>query len=289
MRNIKFIIIAATLLSLLVSCENRFEVQTGSTPVEFTSSTIDVELNSIYNYIPVQMTENSELSSHAVAEFVGGTITLKEDGSQRDVVEGTDVIFTSLDLYIGAYDPEVDTTSLPNNNIEFRIPNYLDYESISLTLKLVGDNLGSITEVTWTATAPQGVQLAGNWSFNGFVLTVVEDENGNYGVQSPFATGATWSATRANNMLTITTEGIVFDFGADSHGESPVFFCAYHVNESDGKTYLWPDEACVLEFSDDGTVTATNGIFHGFLSSADGSYYNWNNSVVPEGTVGTRQ
>ena len=131
MRNIKLIVAAVALLGLLSSCEKDFTVKTGNTPVEFLSSTMDVELNSVYNYIPIQMTDSSKVSSRAIVEFVGGTITMKEDGSTREVVNGTDVIFTSLDLYIGAYDPAIDTTSFPNNSIEFRLPNYLQYQSIS--------------------------------------------------------------------------------------------------------------------------------------------------------------
>ena len=251
MRNIKLIIAAAALTALLASCEKDFTVKTGDTPVEFLSSTMDVELNSVYNFIPIQMTANSELSSLATFELVSGTIVMKEDGSTRDVVDGTDVIFTSKEIYIGKYDPQVDTTSLPNNNIEFRIPKYLEYQSISLTLRLTGENLGSITELVWTASAPAEASMAGNWAFGNMILT----------------------------------EGPDVDMG--EQGVCTVIFCAYH-EHTDGNTYLWPDEACILEFSEDGTtVTATNGIFHGFQSGS--SWYNWNGSVVAAGTVGTRQ
>lgn len=285
MRNIKLIIAAAALTALLASCEKDFTVKTGDTPVEFLSSTMDVELNSVYNFIPIQMTANSELSSLATFELVSGTIVMKEDGSTRDVVDGTDVIFTSKEIYIGKYDPQVDTTSLPNNNIEFRIPKYLEYQSISLTLRLTGENLGSITELVWTASAPAEASMAGSWAFGNMILTITEDEDGNFGVQSPFINGYTWSATRANNQLTLSLEGP--DVDMREQGVCTVIFCAYH-EHTDGNTYLWPDEACILEFSEDGTtVTATNGIFHGFQSGS--SWYNWPGSVVAAGTVGTRQ
>ncbi len=284
MRNIKLIVAAVALLGLLSSCEKDFTVKTGNTPVEFLSSTMDVELNSVYNYIPSQMTDSSKVSSRAIVEFVGGTITMKEDGSTREVVNGTDVIFTSLDLYIGAYDPAIDTTSFPNNSIEFRLPNYLQYQSISFTLRLTGEYLGSITEMTWTATAPEELSMAGNWAFGTTVFTVVENEDGTFGLNSPFINGYTWPATRANNQLTIALDGPDVDMG--EQGVCEVIFCAYHVH-TDGNTYLWPDEAVILEFNEDGTVVATNGIFHGFQSGE--SWYNWTGSVIDEGSVGTRQ
>ena len=34
---------------------------------------------------------------------------MKEDSSTVEIVDGTHVIFTSKELYVGAYDPEVDT------------------------------------------------------------------------------------------------------------------------------------------------------------------------------------
>ena len=60
--------------------------------------------------------------------------------------------------------------------------------------------------------------------------------------------------------------------------------CGYHTAD-DGKTYLWPDENCVLEFGEN-SFTATNGIFLGFQSG--GSWYNWTGSNQPAGTVFTK-
>ena len=286
MKQIKLIIAAAALTGLLASCEKDFTVETGNTPVEFVYSSIDTVLNSVMNYIPVQMTQQATPSSYTTFEFLGGTITMKEDSSTVEIVDGTHVIFTSKELYVGAYDPEVDTADLlPTNNIEFRIPDYLDYQEITFSLRLTGEYLGSITEMTWTATAPAEIDMTGTWNIGSAAFQISVDENGNYTIVDPFF-GDSWAASRAGTVLTLnSTSGNTFNVG-DPHGDVTATFCAYHEQEGgDGTIYLWPDEVCVWEFTD-GTVTVTNGVFIGFESPADGGWYNWSGSNIQPGTVG---
>ena len=294
MKNIKVLLLAAAVLLSFSSCTKRdFTVETGNTPVEFTASTMDVVLNSNYNYIPIQMTAQGNLSSLATFELVEGTIVMKEDGSTVPVEDGVNVIFTSKEIYVGAYDADADgTDGLPSNNIEFSIPAYLDYQSVTLVLRLTGENLGSVTELTWTATAPTGATMAGNYAFGDEIITVVEDANGNFGIQTRiFGANATYSATKTEgeNELTITIVGI--GANVEGHGEVSAIMCGYHTDPNDPNNpnvYLWPNEPCVLEFSDDfSTVTSVNGIFHGFQSQTDGGWYNW--FTISAGAVGTRQ
>lgn len=93
---------------------------------------------------------------------------------------------------------------------------------------------------------------------------------------------AYYTATLSGNALTVSLTGI--DVNVEGMGLVSVIMCGYHTAD-DGKTYLWPDENCVLEFGEN-SFTATNGIFLGFQSG--GSWYNWTGSNQPAGTVFTK-
>ncbi len=287
MKQIRLIIAATALLGLLASCEKDFTVETGTTPVEFVYSSIDTTLNNSYIYIPVRMTENASVSSLAKFEYMGGTLVKKEDNSQAELVDGTDIIFTSKEIYVGAYDEATDSVAgYPSNNIEARVPNYLNYQSITFKLQLTGEYLGQVTEMTYTATAPTELDMTGKWTIGTAEFEISEDANGNFLVKDPFF-GDTWTATRAGNSLTFnSTSGNTFNVG-DPHGEVTATFCAYHIDESDGNVYLWPNEPCIWDFANT-TVTVTNGVFIGFESPADGGWYSWNGSAIDAGTVGSK-
>ena len=288
MKKIRLIIAATALLGLLASCEKDFTVQTGNTPVEFVYSSIDTTLNNTYIYIPVKATEISGLASKATVEYLGGTITMKEDTTQTaDFVDGTDIIFTSKEIYVGAYDDETDSTlGYSYNNIEIRVPNYLNYHRITFKLRLTGEYLGNVVEMTYTATAPTEVDMSGTWNIGTASFVISVDDSGNYTVTDPFF-GDTWAATRAGSVLTFSsTSGNTFNVG-DPHGDVTATFCAYHTEDGGDTVYLWPDEACVWEFTD-AEVTVTNGVFIGFESPADGGWYSWSGSAIAAGTVGTK-
>lgn len=285
MKKIRLIIAATALLGLLASCEKDFTVETGTTPVEFVYSSIDTTLNNSYIYIPVKATENVNVSSLAKFEYMGGTLVNKADNSQADLVDGSDIIFTSKEIYVGAYDEDTDSTlGYSSNNIEARVPNYLNYQSITFKLQLTGEYLGQVTEMTYTATAPTELDMTGTWSIGNTEFQISEDANGNFIVVDAFF-GDSWTATRAGNTLTFnSTSGSTFNMG-DPYGDVTATFCAYH--EQDGTMYLWPDEVCVWDFADN-TVTVTNGVFIGFESPADGGWYSWSDSTIDPGTVGSK-
>ena len=290
MKQIKLIIAAAAMLGLIASCEKDFTVQTGDTPVEFVYSSIDTTLNNTYIFIPVRAIAENELSTFTTVEYLGGTYTLKEDPSKTaELVDGSDIIFTSKELYVGAYDEDTDSTlGYSYNNIEIRVPDYLNYQSITFKLRLTGDYLGSVTEMTYTATAPSDVDFAGTWVLGTAEFVITQNESGNYVITDPFF-GDSWEGTRASNTLTLnSTSGNTFNVG-DPHGDVTATFCGYHAEDGgDGTVYLWPSEPCVFDFTST-TITAVNGVFIGFESPADGGWYSWSGSAIDAGTVGSKK
>ena len=290
MKQIKLIIAATALLGLIASCEKDFTVQTGDTPVEFVYSSIDTTLNNTYIFIPVRAIAENELSTFTTVEYLGGTYTLKEDPSKTaELVDGSDIIFTSKELYVGAYDKDTDSTlGYSYNNIEIRVPDYLNYQSITFKLRLTGDYLGSVTEMTYTATAPSDVDFAGTWVLGTAEFVITQNESGNYVITDPFF-GDSWEGTRSSNTLTLNSaSGNTFNVG-DPHGDVTATFCGYHPEDGgDGTVYLWPSEPCVFDFTST-TITTVNGVFIGFNSPADGKWYNWSGSNIDAGTVGSKK
>lgn len=297
MRNLKILLTVAAAGVLFTSCyERQFTPTLGSTPVEFVSSTIDTTLNSSTIRIPVHMTEQSGTGAKATLVFTGGTVTMKSDGSTREVVEftndqtgyenGGDILITSYDLYIGPYDEDEDgEDGLPTNSFEILVPDYLSYESITLNFELQADNLGSNTTLTYTATAPTEADFTGNWNIDGTQYQITVDETGTvYSLYTPFAEDP-FTGSRSGNTLTLNTSGPSVDTG-EQFGVVDLILCSFHYEGDQG--YLDPNTASVWEFSEDGqSVTLTNGVFIGF--AANGGYYNWDGSVHDTGTVGNRQ
>ena len=284
MKQIKLIIAAAAMLGLIASCEKDFTVQTGDTPVEFVYSSIDTTLNNTYIFIPVRAIAENELSTFTTVEYLGGTYTLKEDPSKTaELVDGSDIIFTSKELYVGAYDKDTDSTlGYSYNNIEIRVPKYLSYQSITFKLRLTGDYLGSVTEMTYTATAPGEIDITGTWVIEQQTFTITKDESENYyvnyfdGAENQFP--ATWNKD-ASTLTIDNTATIQVDAGGD-YGVVDVFIGTY-----DGQ-YLNPDEASVWQFTSASTFTATNGIYVGFHVEGN-SYAGWV-SIAP-GAEGQKQ
>lgn len=305
MRNLKIFLTVAAAGVLFTSCyERQFTPTLGSTPVEFVSSTIDTTLNSSTIRIPVHMTEQSGTGAKATLVFTGGTVTMKSDGSTREVVEftndqtgyenGGDILITSYDLYIGPYDEDEDgEDGLPTNSFEILVPDYLTFESMTLNFELKADNLGSNATLTYTATAPTEVDFTGMWSIGGAQYQITVDETGTiYSVYTQFAEEP-FTGSRSGNTLTMNITGPQRDLSSEGMGVVTLIMCAFHTNpddESDTNVYLWTNEASVWEFGEDGaTVTMTNGMFIGFPDPDNpNSYYNFTNSYVENGTTGSK-
>ncbi len=303
MRNLKILLTVAAAGVLFTSCyERQFTPTLGSTPVEFVSSTIDTTLNSSTIRIPVHMTEQSGTGAKATLVFTGGTVTMKSDGSTREVVEftndqtgyenGGDILITSYDLYIGPYDEDEDgEDGLPTNSFEILVPDYLTFESMTLNFELKADNLGSNATLTYTATAPTEVDFTGMWNIGGGQYQITLDETGTgYYIYTKLAKDP-FTGSRSGNNLTINTTGPQLDTGAE-YGVVTLGMFAYHEETAgDGKFYLWPNENCVWSFGEDGaSVTLTNGMFIGFPNPDNPqSYIYFGDTYVQEnGTTGSR-
>lgn len=132
------------------------------------------------------------------------------------------------------------------------------------------------------------VDFSGTWNFGETQLVVSRDAAGSYTVVDPFL-GWSWDAALTDGMALqlSSTYGATVDVG-DPYGDVVSVFCAYYASESDGALYLWPDEPCVFERMNDDAIVSVNGVFIGFQDPADGSFYNWQGSVIDAGTVGVR-
>ena len=99
MKNIKILIVAAAALFALSSCyeKREFTPETGSTPVEFVSTT--VPLQSEYTDIPVHQLAESSNYSEVTLEVLSCT-AVHLSGETLTLEDGTDFIFTSKELYV---------------------------------------------------------------------------------------------------------------------------------------------------------------------------------------------
>ena len=132
---------AAAASVLLLSCERRqFIPDTGSTPVQFEASEIEVELVNQYLRIPIYKTDVSYTASKAVVEFTGGNLYYNS-GASKPIVEftdnyeeGGDILITSNEIYVPANDPNDNRDTLPRSaNLEVLIPDYRSYSPLSRT------------------------------------------------------------------------------------------------------------------------------------------------------------
>ena len=151
---------AAAASVLLLSCERRqFIPDTGSTPVQFEASEIEVELVNQYLRIPIYKTDVSYTASKAVVEFTGGNLYYNS-GASKPIVEftdnyeeGGDILITSNEIYVPANDPNDNRDTLPRSaNLEVLIPDYRSYAEIELNFELTGEYLGENTAVKVTVT-----------------------------------------------------------------------------------------------------------------------------------------
>ena len=161
---------AAAASVLLLSCERRqFIPDTGSTPVQFEASEIEVELVNQYLRIPIYKTDVSYTASKAVVEFTGGNLYYNS-GASKPIVEftdnyeeGGDILITSNEIYVPANDPNDNRDTLPRSaNLEVLIPDYRSYAEIELNFELTGEYLGENTAVKVTVTPFQGIIYEGS-------------------------------------------------------------------------------------------------------------------------------
>lgn len=304
MRHLKIFLTVAAAGALLTSCyERQFTPTLGSSAVEFVNASSEIQLTGEYINIPLQMTEqDSTAGAKAVIEFVGGTVTMT-DGTSRDAVEFTndqegyeregDIIITSKEIFLGAWNREEDgADGLSTSNLEVRVPDYRNIQTLVLNFEIVSDNAGAVRTTTVIAEKPKELVITGTWTIGGLQFSIEQDENGAYKFYTPFAEDP-FGAVRDGNKLTIDKTGPVTQVQLVENGPAydvNLLCWAYHdeAGGADGDLYIW-DENVVITFNEDETLVLSNGLFIGFEDpEGSGGYYNFNGSAIAPGTTGTR-
>ncbi|MBR5249897.1 MAG: hypothetical protein IKV28_04860 [Bacteroidales bacterium] len=269
MKQIKLSVLLVAVLAFFTSCQEKdFTPVTGNTQVEFVNPTTEVVLSGEYLYIPLQMIEQSNKAAKVKVAFDGGTIVTNED-LEVTVFEDEHIIITSTELYIGAYDEDVDGEGLPTNSIEVRVPKFREYKSISLRFSIVSDNAGQYASTVFTANAPEKGEVAGQYelasSFDGSAVVVtifaVDGDPTAYtlmGLVGGQDTEPGFTATYSEPTLTVSNAANT----AVNYNGIDIIACPF-----DG-SYLYPDNQITWTITTLG-FTSDNGIFCGFN---DGSW-----------------
>lgn len=206
-------------------------------------------------------TETSFIISWAAIEGAVSYAYTLNDGSET-TTEELSAEFTNLTA--GDYTVKVKAVA---DGVE-----YLDSEWAEITVSIITVDESVLGQYAITVQDQEGndIQVVYEITFDGeyrvWPLSYITGEEAYY-----TATLSGKSLTISLNPLSVNVSGM---------GTVDAIMCAYHEDESDGNTYLWPEEACVLEFDETG-FTTVNGIFLGF--SYDNSWYNWTGSVVLPG------
>lgn len=206
-------------------------------------------------------TETSFIISWAAIEGAVSYAYTLNDGSET-TTEELSVEFTELTA--GDYTVRVKAVA---DGVE-----YLDSEWAEITVSIITVDESVLGQYAITVQDQDGndIQVVYEITFDGeyrvWPLSYITGEEAYY-----TATLSGKSLTISLNPLSVNVSGM---------GTVDAIMCAYHEDESDGNTYLWPEEACVLEFDETG-FTTVNGIFLGF--SYNNSWYNWTGSVVLPG------
>lgn len=262
---------AAAASVLLLSCERRqFIPDTGSTPVQFEASEIEVELVNQYLRIPIYKTDVSYTASKAVVEFTGGNLYYNS-GASKPIVEftdnyeeGGDILITSKEIYVPANDPNDNRDTLPRSaNLEVLIPDYRSYAEIELNFELTGEYLGENTAVKVTVTPFQGILYEGSIMLPNekdgayYTVTIEQDEeiSNRYWFINLEGTGTSIRSLYGE----LDIDGVTMRIPIEQHSEASGLE-NYKLGAFDGNPL--PGEVPVLTFSPNG-VSFNNGFFFG--------------------------
>lgn len=270
MKYIKISLAVAALLTLFVSCTKRtFEPVLGDTKVQFVNPTMELSLTGQYHFVPIQMVEQSTTSALATVVLKSAVATLP-DGTTREIVErektdtvAAEIIFTSKEVYIGPYDSTTDGTGLPYNNLEFRLPYYRDYQSVTLEFELVGNNLAENTSCVYTASKPAGVVIEGSYSLQASIhptdpqlVSVIKIDDNTYKFGYFDTQNGDVVCTKDGNTLTLSTDEYI-----EYDGKK------LYYRGCDGSSIL--DQAVSITFDGAGFVL-DNGMFFGDITTGSG-------------------
>lgn len=262
---------AAAASVLLLSCERRqFIPDTGSTPVQFEASEIEVELVNQYLRIPIYKTDVSYTASKAVVEFTGGNLYYNS-GASKPIVEftdnyeeGGDILITSKEIYVPANDPNDNRDTLPRSaNLEVLIPDYRSYAEIELNFELTGEYLGENTAVKVTVTPFQGIIYEGSIMLPNekegayYTVTIEQDEeiSNRYWFINLEGTGTIIRSLYGE----LDIDGVTMRIPIEQHSLASGLE-NYKLGAFDGNPL--PGEVPVLTFSPNG-VSFNNGFFFG--------------------------
>lgn len=262
---------AAAASVLLLSCERRqFIPDTGSTPVQFEASEIEVELVNQYLRIPIYKTDVSYTASKAVVEFTGGNLYYNS-GASKPIIEftdnyeeGGDILITSKEIYVPANDPNDNRDTLPRSaNLEVLIPDYRSYAEIELNFELTGEYLGENTAVKVTVTPFQGIIYEGSIMLPNekegayYTVTIEQDEeiSNRYWFINLEGTGTIIRSLYGE----LDIDGVTMRIPIDQHSLASGLE-NYKLGAFDGNPL--PGEVPVLTFSPNG-VSFNNGFFFG--------------------------
>lgn len=262
---------AAAASVLLLSCERRqFIPDTGSTPVQFEASEIEVELVNQYLRIPIYKTDVSYTASKAVVEFTGGNLYYNS-GASKPIIEftdnyeeGGDILITSKEIYVPANDPNDNRDTLPRSaNLEVLIPDYRSYAEIELNFELTGEYLGENTAVKVTVTPFQGIIYEGSIMLPNekegayYTVTIEQDEeiSNRYWFINLEGTGTTIRSLYGE----LDIDGVTMRIPIEQHSKASGLE-NYKLGAFDGNPL--PGEVPVLTFSPNG-VSFNNGFFFG--------------------------
>lgn len=264
---------AAAASVLLLSCERRqFIPDTGSTPVQFEASEIEVELVNQYLRIPIYKTDVSYTASKAVVEFTGGNLYYNS-GASKPIVEftdnyeeGGDILITSNEIYVPANDPNDNRDTLPRSaNLEVLIPDYRSYAEIELNFELTGEYLGENTAVKVTVTPFQGIIYEGSIMLPNekegayYTVTIEQDEeiSNRYWFINLEGTGTIIRSLYGE----LDIDGVTMRIPIEQHSLASGLE-NYKLGAVGSEGNLLPGEVPVLTFSPNG-VSFNNGFFFG--------------------------
>lgn len=269
MKQISLLILTLSVLVLFSSCSKDFTPATGNTSVEF----LDAEtfmIEGAYFDIPVHQTEKSSTASVARLEIVSCTGSYS-NGKSINYVEDSTVIFTSKEIYVGPYNEEEDEDGVfATAAFELKLPQYLSIDTLAIELRLVGDNVGTNSTMTYTFSAVEQYNMEGVFKIGqGQIQITATDDPLVYHVSVAGEREDEFLADRKINKLTISTEEYIATDGA-----------AWSICAFDGE-YLYPGTAVEFSFVSDDAFNIPSGIFAGYYK--DG-YYGFTGLPGSQGT-----
>ncbi len=283
MKQIRYSILTLALLVVLSSCtEDKFTPETGNTKVELLpAETFAIEDS--YFYLPVHQIESSNTATKVGIELLSSTGT-DINGNPYECKDDSTLIFTSKEIYVGPNSGENSDTC---SYFEVRLPDYRAIDELSIEVRLVGDNLGDNTTMTYTFKSVEQYRM------DGIFQTYGEYDAGDQGMVA------------IDGQIIISTTEDPLVYGISVAGENPQEFTAerfinrlvinsanayvasdgyeWNIFQYDG-TNIIGATSVELVFLNDNEFIATSGFFAGYVDEE--GYYAIASILSPGGQGG---